>query len=170
MRKPRVHKIFETANRHGLSDLLQESGTIEERGLADFVTGTEIPGLFVLPSGSPTHSIPNMLHSVRTPELISCARAEFDTVLIDTPPMMQISDARVLGQMADAVILVLRAGQTTRGTAKAASERFLDDGTRVLGTVLNSWNPKANGYGYYDNYCYESYYAEKEGQSSVQPS
>ena len=170
MRKPRVHKIFDTANRRGLSDLLRESGAIEQSGLAGFVSGTEIPGLFVLPSGAPTHSIPNLLHSVRTPELISCAKDGFDTVLIDTPPMMQISDARVLGQMADAVILVLRAGQTTRGTAKAASERFLDDGTRVLGTVLNSWNPKANGYGYYDNYYYESYYAEKEEERGVQPS
>ena len=170
MRKPRVHKIFDIANRRGLSDLLRESGTIEQRGLASFVSGTEIPGLFVLPSGSPTHSIPNLLHSVRTPELISCAKEEFDTVLIDTPPMMQISDARVLGQMSDAVILILRAGQTTRGTAKAASERFLEDGTRVLGTVLNSWNPKANGYGYYDNDYYEYYYAEKEEQPSAQPS
>ena len=170
MRKPRVHKIFDIANRHGLSDLLRESGTIEQSGLAGFVSGTEIPGLFVLPSGSPTHSIPNLLHSVRTPELISCAKEEFDTVLIDTPPMMQISDARVLGQLSDAVILVLRAGQTTRGTAKAASERFLEDGTRVLGTVLNSWNPKADGYGYYDNYYYEHYYAEKEEQPNAQPS
>ena len=170
MRKPRVHKIFDIANRHGLSDLLRESGAIEQRGLSGFVSGTEIPGLSVLPSGSPTHSIPNLLHSVRTPELISCAKEEFDTVLIDTPPMMQISDARVLGQMSDAVILVLRAGQTTRGTAKAAAERFLEDGTRVLGTVLNSWNPKANGYGYYDNYYYEHYYAEKEEQPDAQPS
>ena len=170
MRKPRVHKIFDIANRRGLSDLLRESGTIEQHGLAAFVSGTQIPGLFVLPSGSPTHSIPNLLHSVRTPELISCAKEEFDTVLIDTPPMMQISDARVLGQLSDAVILVLRAGQTTRGTAKAASERFFEDGTRVLGTVLNSWNPKANGYGYYDNYYYEYYYAEKEEQSTAPPS
>ena len=170
MRKPRVHKIFDIANRRGLSDLLRESGTIEQHGLAAFVSGTQIPGLFVLPSGSPTHSIPNLLHSVRTPELISCAKEEFDTVLIDTPPMMQISDARVLGQMSDAVILILRAGQTTRGTAKAASERFLEDGTSVLGTVLNSWNPKANGYGYYDNDYYEYYYPEKEEQPSAQPS
>ena len=79
-------------------------------------------------------------------------------MLIDTPPMMQISDARVLGQMSDAVILVLRAGQTTRGTAKAAADRFLEDGTRLLGTILNSWDPKTNGYGYYDSYRYYDYY------------
>ena len=87
---------------------------------------------------------------------------EFDTVLIDTPPMMQISDARVLGRMADAVILVLRAGQTTRDSARAATERFLEDGTPVLGTILNAWDPKVSGYGYYDNYYdYHRYYSEK---------
>ena len=69
--------------------------------------------------------------------------------------------------MADAVILVLRAGQTTRGTAKAAAERFIEDGTRLLGTILNSWDPKANGYGYYDSYrYYDYYYSDSEREES----
>ena len=76
---------------------------------------------------------------------------EFDTVLVDPPPMMQLSDARVLERMADAVILVLRAGLTTRDSARAAKEHFLEDGTPVLGTVLNGWDPKVSGCGYYDN-------------------
>ena len=164
MRKPRVHKVFGIPNQRGLSDLLQGSeslgsGSIDQGvSLQEVAVETQVPGLFVLPSGSPTHRIPNLLHSPRTSELLRRAREEFDSVLIDTPPMMQISDARVLGQMADAVILVLRAGQTTRGTAKAAADRFLEDGTRLLGTILNSWDPKTNGYGYYDSYRYYDYY------------
>jgi tyrosine-protein kinase Etk/Wzc len=66
--------------------------------------------------------------------------------------MLQISDARVLGRICGAVVLVVRAGQTTRSSAKAAAGRFEEDGVQVLGTVLNSWNPKTNGYGYYDSY------------------
>jgi len=158
MRKPRVHKVFGIENKRGLSDLLQGAESLEGVSLEEFAVQTQVPGLFVMPSGSPTHSIPNLLHSPRTSELLLRAREEFDSVLIDTPPMMQISDARVLGQMADAVILVLRAGQTTRGTAKAAADRFLDDGTHLLGTILNSWDPKTNGYGYYDSYRYYDYY------------
>ena len=72
---------------------------------------TQIQGLYVLPSGPGTHSIANLLHSLRAGELLQRVHEEFDTVLVDTPPLMQLSDSRVLGRMADAVILVLRAGQ-----------------------------------------------------------
>ncbi len=167
MRKPRVHKVFGVPNKWGLSDLLQGSGSLDQgASLEDSAVETLVPGLWVLPSGSPTHSIPNLLHSPRTSELLRQAREEFDSVLIDTPPMMQISDARVLGQMADAVILVLRAGKTTRGTAKAATDRFLEDGTHLLGTILNSWDPKTNGYGYYDYYSSDSDQEETKAQTA----
>ena len=164
MRKPRVHKVFDIPNRWGLSDLLcRPAGADDDTPMEQFAVKTEVPNLYVLPSGTPTHSIPNLLHSPRTAELLARCRREFDTVLIDTPPMMQISDARVLGQMADAVVLVLRAGQTTRGTARAAAERFRDDGTHLLGTILNSWDPSTNGYGYYDSYrYYDGYFGERE--------
>ena len=164
MRKPRVHKVFNIPNTWGLSDLLRGSGGADEdMPVEQVAVKTGVSNLYVLPSGTPTLSIPNLLHSPRTTEVLARCRREFDTVLIDTPPMMQISDARVLGRMADAVVLVLRAGQTTRDTARAAAERFLDDGTHLLGTILNSWNPSKNGYGYYDSYrYYDGYYGDRE--------
>ena len=70
-------------------------------------------------------------------------------VIIDTPPMLQMPDARVLGRLADAVILVTRAGQTTRDAAMAASQRFAEDRTRVLGTILNDWDQTSSRSGYY---------------------
>jgi len=81
-------------------------------------------------------------------------RGEFDMILIDAPPMIHIADARVLGHLADGVILVIRAGQTTTESALFARQRFAEDGTRVLGTILNSWDPKSSttGYGGYPNY------------------
>jgi Mrp family chromosome partitioning ATPase len=86
-------------------------------------------------------------------ELLETLKKEFHAVLIDTPPMMQIPDARILGRMGDAVILVVRAGKTTRDTAQAARARLVEDGTRVLGTILNCFDPKrstsASRYGYY---------------------
>jgi Mrp family chromosome partitioning ATPase len=81
-------------------------------------------------------------------------------VLLDTPPMLQMTDARVVGRMMDAVILVARAEQTTRDALMAATKRLAEDRIRVLGTILNDWNPKrsANGYyGYYrDSYNYKT--------------
>lgn len=76
------------------------------------------------------------------PELLRTLRAEFETIFIDTPPMLQIPDARVLGRMVDRVIMVVRAGKTIRDAAQAAHQRFVEDGTKLLGTILNDWNPK----------------------------
>ena len=64
-------------------------------------------------------------------------------------PMVQMADARVLGRFADGVILVVRSAQTTREMAAAAAQRLAEDGTRVLGTILNRWDPlKTNQYAY----------------------
>jgi Mrp family chromosome partitioning ATPase len=87
--------------------------------------------------------------------LLKRLRTEFDMIMIDAPPMIHLADARVLGRLADGVILVIRAGQTTTESALFASQRFAEDGTCVLGTVLNSWDPKTNrhyGYGSYHDY------------------
>jgi Mrp family chromosome partitioning ATPase len=80
-------------------------------------------------------------------------------VLIDTAPMLQIPDARVIGRLVDAVILVLRAGQTTREAGIAALQRFEEDGTPVLGTILNDWNPRAGDN--YSNSAYSYYYQNR---------
>ena len=76
-------------------------------------------------------------------------REEFHTVIIDTPPMLNMPDARVLGRLADGVVLVVRSAQTMRDAAVAANQRLTEDGTRVLGTILNQWDPrKTNQYTY----------------------
>ena len=74
-------------------------------------------------------------------------REEFHTVIIDTPPMLNMPDARILGRLADGVVLVVRSAQTMRDAAVAANQRLTEDGTRVLGTILNQWDPrKTNDY------------------------
>jgi tyrosine-protein kinase Etk/Wzc len=93
------------------------------------------------------------------PELIAELRASYDIVLIDSPPILQVPDARVLGKTADAAILVFKAGSTSMDTAAASRARFEEDGIRILGCILNNWNPKVGGYGqgYYGAY-YGTYY------------
>jgi polysaccharide biosynthesis transport protein len=100
--------------------------------------------LFVLPSGPPTSAAANLLFAGNMPELLARFKKDFDMVLIDTPPMLQMPDARVVGRMADGVILVTRAGKTTRDAATAARQRFSEDQIRVLGTILNDWDPRAH--------------------------
>lgn len=153
MRKPHLHKIFNAPNSWGLSDLLRERTSLKDMPLEALARESEINGLYILPSGTGTVSIANLLYSNRTAELLQRLRQEFDMVLIDTPPMLYISDARVLGRLADGAILVVRAGRTTRDAALGAKQRLVDDRIPVLGTILNGWDPKAKTrYGYYYAY------------------
>jgi Mrp family chromosome partitioning ATPase len=81
--------------------------------------------------------------------LIEEFRRQFNVVLIDTPPLLNLADARVLGRISDGLILVIRAGRVRWEAAMAAEQRLYEDGITVLGTVLNDWDPKQNGYGVY---------------------
>jgi capsular exopolysaccharide synthesis family protein len=169
MRKPRQHEIFSLTNDRGLSTILREKTLLNgDKSLGGLVRESGVPGLFLLTSGPSTSAASTLLHSTHMPLLLSYLRAEFDTVLLDTPPMLQMPDARVLGRLADKVIMVVRAGHTTKDASLAATQRFSEDGTQVLGTILNDWNPKSapNGYyGYYDKYSkyYKPYKVAQDG-------
>ncbi len=155
LRKPRLHDVFDLTNTWGLTDILQESTPIEQYPLDSLARPTEIPNLFLLPSGPAVPVINSLLYSERVKSLITRLRGEFDTILIDTPPMMVLPDARILGQLTDAVILVLRSGVTSLDDARVAGKRLIEDGTNILGTVLNDWSPPTSS-GHYYHY-YKSY-------------
>ena len=134
--------------------------------LAGVVRETRIPGLFVLPAGPGVAGPTNLLYGRRLQELIGRLQEEFDQILVDTPPLLQIPDARVIGRMCGGVILVVRAGKTTRDAAVAARLRLKEDGIPVMGTVMNDWNPRMSKGGYYGNYdgysrYYRRYYGHK---------
>jgi len=159
LRKPRLHEIFEVTRQHGLSDILKDNTPLDGNPLDGSVRATAVENLFLLPSGTKSNGASNLLYSARMSELLELFKKQFDMVLIDTPPMMQIPDARILGRMSDAVILVVRAGKTMRDTALAARQRFAEDGANVLGAILNYWDPKKSAggsyrYNYYDRYYY----------------
>jgi capsular exopolysaccharide synthesis family protein len=147
MRRPRMHQLFELSNEFGLSTLLRDTHSVENP--LESVQETRVPGLYVLTSGPATASAANLLYSQRLPELLAQFRSEFDMVLIDTPPSLQLTDGRVLGRLADGVVFVARIGQTTVDAAIALHKRFWEDHTRVLGTIMNDWNPKTASNGYY---------------------
>ncbi len=160
MRKPRLHQIFGISNDWGLSDVIQCKPAPDDRTLA--VCETSYPGLYVLPSGPEPAGASSLLYSARVAEILREFRNKFDMVLIDTPPMLTMPDARVVGRLADAVIVVIRAKQTMRDMAQAAIQRFTEDGTRVMGTVLNDWDPNASSSGYYGYKSHYGYYYHKD--------
>jgi capsular exopolysaccharide synthesis family protein len=168
LRRPRQHTIFDVPNDSGLSTLLKSQDSKPD-AWAGFVQATKVPGLCLLPSGPPTQAAANLLYSPRLTELLSAAKMQYDMVLLDTPPMLQMTDARVLGRLTDAVILVARAEQTTRDALVAATQRLSEDRIRVLGTILNDWNPKRSPKGYYGYYRGSYYYRAGENKTDLQP-
>lgn len=149
LRRPRLNSIFGVGNHWGLSDVLHGDGPLENVPVSHLVRETEVSGLYLLPGGSCGVAPSSLFYSPRMSTLLKRLRAEFDMILMDAPPMIHLADARVLGHLSDGVVMVIRAGQTTTESALSACQRFAEDGTRVLGTILNSWDPKSAGqYGY----------------------
>lgn len=159
LRRPRLHKVFGATNSWGLSDVLWAESPLDTMPLAQLVQNTEVSGLSLLTGGSCGVTPTNLFYSARMSGLLARLRREFDMIMIDAPPMIHLADARVLGRLADGVILVVRSGQTTTESARFAIQRFTEDGTRVLGTVLNSWDPRNTGHYGYGDYGVKDYVA-----------
>jgi len=157
MRRPTLHTIFDVPNTFGLSDVLHERKPLQEYPEDAFVRHTQIPDLDVLPAGPARLTLPRLLHSSRIKELMTRLRATYDTILVDTPPVLNVPDARTLSRAADAVILVVRAHQTEQDAVLSSVKWFVEDGRTILGTILNGWNPKISNYSRYQSYT--RYYA-----------
>jgi capsular exopolysaccharide synthesis family protein len=144
LRRPRIHEIFELKNEAGVADLLHSKGDWVR--WPKLVRQTIMPGLSILTAGQAKRGARGLLYSPEFSTLLTKWREQFDLVLLDTPPALPITDARVIGILADGVVLVARAGQTTRDALLAIHERFAEDRIHLLGCILNDWDPAhANG-------------------------
>ena len=155
LRKRRLHRVFEVDNTAGLYEALTDNSS-------PCVKETKVPNLFVLPSGKGIDG-DMLFYSSNFRDLLERLKTEFDMILIDTPPLLQVADARLICSQADATVLVI-AQHTPREAALLVRQRLSDDGSHLLGTILNKWDPKTSLHGYanYPNY-YKSYYAEEKG-------
>jgi capsular exopolysaccharide synthesis family protein len=156
MRKPRLHMIFDVPNTWGLSDLLHSSKSVDPLPLAALIRPTGIKNLRLMPSGPAISTAPSQLFTTRLPEILKRLRKECDVIVIDTPPMLQFSDARAVARHSEGVVLVLRSGKSRRDDAKIAIQCLTADGSTILGTVLNDWNPVQSGHSYYNRYYSET--------------
>ena len=96
-----------------------------------------------------------MLYSPLWNSLLQQLRKEYDTILIDSPPLLHVPDARILGKLADGLVFVIRANQTHRDAILLARQKLVQDGIVLLGVILNGWNATSNGgYGRYGSYGY----------------
>jgi capsular exopolysaccharide synthesis family protein len=152
-RRPRLHQIFRMANERSLMDLLQDDTPVTAYPVDELGMATPFEGLFLLPNRLGRGNITQALYSPRLPEVIGRLREHYDMILIDSPPVLHLADARIVAKLVDGVILVIRAGKTDREVAVEAYRRICEDGFSLIGTVLNDWNPA----GARQHYYYYSY-------------
>ena len=159
LRKPGLHRNLLVENNFGLRNILRDEVDVTRVPLTELCKQTVIPNLFMIPSGTGREEVVELLHSGSAiTRLLDRLSREFDVVLIDTPPMLHMADARILAAQSDGVILVLRAGLTSRDQAASACDLFENDQVPLVGTILNDFNPEREGRGGY----YRSYYRYKE--------
>ena len=149
MRNPTVHKNFNLSNKIGLSSCIS-MGT----AVADAVQETAIEGLDALTAGVIPPNPSELLGSERMQNILQRAKEEYDYVLIDTPPVLPVTDSLVLGSMVDGLILVIDSGEIKVEMARDVKNQLVHSGANILGVVLNKVRSEHHGYGYGYYYYY----------------
>ena len=160
LRRPNVHVRLNISNNSGLSGAL--TGDDPE---GSYVSHPMLPTLSVLPAGHRPPLPAELLDSDRMRELMDRWRCEFDHVIIDTPPVLGMSDAVVLSTLADSVVLVVRAAASGRQSVRRAREALMGVNARVAGALVNAVDlDSMDYYGYYGYYSkeYQHYYGAGE--------
>jgi capsular exopolysaccharide synthesis family protein len=150
LRKPRAHKLFGLSPGAGLSSVIRG-----ECPAAEAVQATEVPGLSVLPCGPVPPNPAELLTSPRFQELVQELREQYDFILIDTPPLLAVTDPAVVTPRVDGVLLTLRITRNGRPDAERAKGILDTLGAPVLGVVVNGVTSRGPGYG---GYGYGDYY------------
>ena len=161
LRRPRLHKFFEIGNAVGFTSVL--SGDAPLSRAIQPVAGN--PLLAVLPSGPVPHDPSAMLASARAAELLRAVAEECDFVLVDSPPVLPVTDAAIVAGLVEGTVLVVSASFTTRRDTRRAVEQLAQVGAPIIGCVLNSLDLEA-GYGYGYTYSYAASKDSRRGHTS----
>jgi capsular exopolysaccharide synthesis family protein len=157
LRRPAIHLRFRIGKGLGLSSVL--SGTVPFNQAV--VPWTDLPNLHILASG-PIPPLPSeLLGSKQMEEMLAMARSEYDFVIIDTPPVLAVTDASVLGRLTDAAILILRYGTARRQVVLRCIDLLERSGTLLLGVAVNAVDFTAPEYSEYYGRKYYEYYGER---------
>ena len=152
LRRPRIGAFFGLDERVGLTSVLLGEQTLEQAVLP-------VPGfdrLSLLPAGPVPPNPAELLNGPRARDTFADLRKRFDLVLIDSPPVLPVTDAAILSRYADGTLMLAAAGQTRRGDLHRAAEKLNQVGATILGIVLNKVSKRTGrDYGYY-GYSYGS--------------
>jgi polysaccharide biosynthesis transport protein len=147
LRRPRLHKVFNIKQEPGLSNLI-----VGQTPAKDVVRRAQVPNLHVLTSGSLPPNPSELLESKRFKDFTTQLDQYFDWVIIDSPPLLPVTDAMILSQLVSGVIMVLSADGTPLQAARSSIDQLDTSRARILGAVLNRVDLERRAYYYADHY------------------
>jgi capsular exopolysaccharide synthesis family protein len=155
LRKPKIQKMFELTNHHGMSGYLSEQGTFDKA-----LKSTSISNLWVAVSGPIPPNPSELIGSPRMEQFLAEAREQFDCIIIDTPPVGIVTDARIIFDKVDIVLFVTRMGVSPKETVEYCKELHSNLGNKMA-LVINDFDSKKS----YSNYSKYHYSYNKHYQS-----
>ncbi len=162
LRNPRIHTVFNIANQAGLSTALSRDAS--EETILSLIGSTEDGNLQVLTSGPIPPNPAELLGSKSMKLLLQTLEPHFDHIVIDSPPVTNVTDGVLLASLVDGVILVVHGGRSTRELVRRARQLLRGVGARIFGVVLNNVKLSEN------NYYYQGYYSRRYGaENSAAP-
>ncbi len=159
LRRPSIHKILGMGPRSGLSNVLTGSATLQQT----ITRSSILPNLSILPAGTPPPNPAELLASTNMRDVLEELRGQYDHIVVDTPPTLSVTDAVVLSPRADAIVLVIRSGQTTKQALRRSRDILTQVNAKVSGVLLNAVDLSSPDYYYYYEYKskYSRYYREE---------
>lgn len=171
LRRPSIHKTLGMGPRSGLSNVLTGSATLQQA----ISRSPILPNLSVLTAGTPPPNPAELLASPNMRDILTELRDQYDHIVLDTPPTLSVTDAVVLSQRADAIVLVIRSGQTTKQALRRSRDILMQVNAKVSGVLLNAVDLSSPDYYYYYEYQgkYARYYrdgdsGDDEGNEAVE--
>jgi len=156
LRKPVAHKIFSIDKEPGLTEYL----SLMNNDITDFIVKSEVENLDIIPCGFVPPNPSEILASSKMDKLMNYLKKNYDIILLDSPPLLAVTDSFVLTKFVDQFILVIRTGKTEKGGLDRSIDQMKQVGVELSGVVLNDVD-ESNSYGkgYYYNY-YQYYYGD----------
>jgi exopolysaccharide transport family protein len=163
LRRPSIHKTLGMGPRSGLSNVLTGSATLQQT----ITRSAILPNLSILPAGTPPPNPAELLASPNMRNALEELRGQYDHIVVDTPPTLSVTDAVVLSPAADAIVLVIRSGQTTKQALRRSRDILMQVNAKVSGVLLNAVDLSSPDYYYYYEYQgkYSRYYRDDESHS-----
>lgn len=162
LRRPMLHRTFELRRSPGLADALLN----ETLAPGDFLQPGPLPNLRILTCGGEVPNPAELLGSQRMQNLVQRLQQEVDLLIIDSPPLLAVTDAQVLGRLAQGVLLVVDINKTNRNLIVRAADAMRQVNIPLLGVAINRLSSATRGYYYYSQADYDKSYYGNDGQSA----